>query len=66
MKYLIPLFLLTPFIFTAGRVQGFYIPYAHQPSAKAEKAKPVKLWRIDAHKNWTREDKAAAMVYLWP
>lgn len=54
-------FLMTlPFIYTAGYVHELYTP-----NKNANYGKPVVLWDISKHDNWTAEDKAAALVYLY-
>lgn len=60
--------MLLPFIYVSGVVYGDYTPNSHSSVKHAKNhvsVSPVILWNIGAHKNWTKEDKAAALVYLY-
>lgn len=54
--------MLLPFIYTAGYVHEQNTP---NHAKKHVSVKPVVLWNISKHDNWTKEDKAAALVYLY-
>ncbi|CAB5212736.1 hypothetical protein UFOVP191_14 [uncultured Caudovirales phage] len=60
--------LLLPFIYVSGIVYGDYIPTHHQKAKyhlSANYGKPVTLWSIASHANWTKDDKSAALRYLY-
>lgn len=64
----IALLMLLPFIYASGAVYGDYTPTNQKAATHAKKhvsAKPVVLWNIASHANWTEDDKAAALRYLY-